>query len=603
MGGFLPRAFIDEVVARSDIVELIKSRYPSLQAKGNEFTACCPFHNEKTPSFTVSPVKQFYHCFGCGAHGTVIDFLINHDNLEFIEAVEELASRAGLQIPEPEQSSSQQSPKSGQYNRKALLNLLEQVSNFYQKQLRSSPQAIEYLKGRGISGETAKKFKLGFIGSGWNNLSEQFGNGKEQQSLLKRAGLLIEKDDGRSYDRFRERVIFPIINGRGQTIGFGGRDIGSVVSGNKVAKYLNSPETELFHKGKELYGLYQARQRTGTQAQKLEQLIVVEGYMDVVSLAEAGVNNAVATLGTATTKEHINLLFRQVSKVVFCFDGDRAGKDAAWKALNTTLPLLEKGREVRFMFLADGEDPDTIVRKQGAEGFIAIVEQAEALSEFLVKKLKEGIDMSAMDGRARFIELALPLIEKIPAGSLQNMLRQRLESESRMTPESLAVDPQSILSKNRDMPTRARGGVKKPSLVRVIIRLLLDNPQLATRVEITSLDNYLDSIPGVALLRQLLELLSANPDITLATILEHWRETKDGKALANLAVMPISFMLTDKDDNDSADNSEFLIREFDDALIKLAEHGVENRLTELTNKERLTDDDKLEMQELLRQKR
>ncbi|NIP82922.1 MAG: DNA primase, partial [Gemmatimonadetes bacterium] len=353
MAGRIPRQFIDDLLSRVDIVDVV-DEYVPLKKGGKDHKACCPFHNEKTPSFTVSADKQFYHCFGCGAHGTAIGFLMEYAHMDFVEAVEDLAARAGLEVPR--EAGSGQREESLQ----PIYDILARASAWYQKQLRQHPEAgsaKDYLKGRGLSGEIAAQFQLGFAPTGWDNLLGAIGATDAERALMARAGLLVDKGGGGFYDRFRGRVIFPILDRRGRTIGFGGR-----VLGDDTPKYLNSPESAIFHKGRELYGLYQARKAAG----KPERLIVVEGYMDVVALAQHGIRNAVATLGTAATEAHLEQLFRVSQDVVFCFDGDEAGRRAAWRALETALPAMHDGRQAFFMFLPEGQDPDSLVRERGA---------------------------------------------------------------------------------------------------------------------------------------------------------------------------------------------------------------------------------------------
>jgi DNA primase len=383
-------------MGRTDIVEVINARVP-LKKAGREYKACCPFHGEKTPSFTVSPNKQFYHCFGCGAHGTALGFLMDFEHLSFPEAVEELASLAGLEVPR------EQSPEGER--RIDLYGLLDAVAGFYRDELKRHAPAVDYLKARGISGTTAATFGLGWAPEAWDAVLKRFGRDEETIRRLATAGLLIERDGGGHYDRFRGRVMFPIRDARGRVIAFGGR-----VLGKDEPKYLNSPETPLFHKGRELYGLYEARQAL----RHIDRLLVVEGYMDVVGLREAGIPWAVATLGTATTPEHLERLFRVTEEVVFCFDGDRAGRQAAWRALENTLPTLGEGRQVRFLFLPEGEDPDSLVRTEGAEAFTARLARALPLSDYLHDELAARVDMDSMDGRARLAELAKPLVAKVP---------------------------------------------------------------------------------------------------------------------------------------------------------------------------------------------
>ena len=419
MGGLIPESFIEELLGRLDIVEVIERHVP-LKRAGREYQACCPFHDEKTPSFTVSPQKQFYHCFGCGAHGSVIGFLMNYEGLEFVDAVEDLARHAGLTVPR--EASRKAQPSAGLYE------VMESAASFYQDQLKNSPEAIDYLKKRGLSGDIAKEFGVGFAPGGWSNLMERLGGDEKKRSLLKRGGLLSEGKSG-AYDKFRHRIMFPIHDRRGRVIGFGGRALD-----DDGPKYLNSPETELFHKGRELYGLYLARK---SQA-KLDQIIVVEGYMDVMALAQFDFRNCVATLGTATTDDQAELLFRAASEVIYCFDGDRAGKKAAWRALEATLPRLREGRQAKFLFLPDGEDPDTMVRGQGVGAFTALLDAAQPLSEFFFDHFTAAVDMASIDGRAKLVELARPQVEKIPPGVFHDMMFSRLEvlAQHRLTWDS-----------------------------------------------------------------------------------------------------------------------------------------------------------------------
>ena len=375
--GRIPREFIDDLLTRADVVDVINARVP-LKKKGREYGACCPFHNEKTPSFTVSPSKQFYHCFGCGVHGSVITFLMEYEHLDFVEAIESLADSMGIIVPR-EQGGKAPSPEQRQRS-KDLFTLLEEASDYYQLQLKSSSQAVDYLKNRQLSGEVCKRFNIGYSLNGWDHTLKHFANNQahhySEQQLVD-SGLVIQKDDGKIYDRYRDRIMFPIRNRKGQVIGFGGR-----VLGDELPKYINSPETTIFHKGRELYGFYEARKNT----QKLDRIIVVEGYMDVIALAQFDISYAVATLGTATTQDHVKQLFRAVPEVIFCFDGDRAGREAAWRALENAMPVMQDGKEIRFLFLPDGEDPDTQVRKIGKEAFEENYQKASSLNAYFIEK-------------------------------------------------------------------------------------------------------------------------------------------------------------------------------------------------------------------------
>src|SRR5690606_37363070 len=407
----LSDAFIDDLLARTDIVEVIHARVP-LKRQGKEYSARCPFHDERSPSFTVSPTKQFYHCFGCGAHGTAISFLMNYDRLEFLDAVDELARRAGIEVPRETRQRNENS------DARELFGALEAAAQFFRRHLAGSDKARAYLDGRGVDEATRERFAIGYAPDGFSALRDALGTDARRMNLLERAGLFSKNDRGNVYDKFRDRVMFPIHDRRGRPIAFGGR----VLDADASPKYLNSPETALFHKGRELYGLWQVRQANS----KIERLVVVEGYMDVVALFEHGVPHAVATLGTATTPDHAELLFRNAPDVFFCFDGDRAGRGAAWKAVESVLPRMRDGRQAFFLFLPDGEDPDTIVRKEGAAGFDARLQQATPLSQFFFDTLSDGIALGTLDGKARLAERAKPLLAQIPDGAFGDLMRQRL---------------------------------------------------------------------------------------------------------------------------------------------------------------------------------
>ena len=409
MAGLIPQDFIDDLIARADIVEVVGRRV-QLRKAGREFKACCPFHDEKTPSFTVSPAKGFYHCFGCGAHGTALGFLMEYDHMSFVEAVESLAQTMGVDVPRSESDK-----PARRYDE--LFSLLDTVARHWQACLKDAPQAVDYVKGRGIDGSTAKRFGIGYAPDGWSNALDKFGKSPEAIERLLATGLIIAKDNGQHYDRFRDRIMFPIRDARGRTIGFGGRTLG-----DGEPKYLNSPETVLFHKGRELYGLYEARQAL----RQIDQLVVVEGYMDAVALARHGIDFAVATLGTATTPEHLNRLFRLTENVCFAFDGDRAGRKAAWRALENALPQIREGRQIRFMFLPEGHDPDSYVNEFGTDAFLEALNKGVALSAFLIDELSGQVDMSTVDGRARLAELARPLVSRIPAGVYRELLVESL---------------------------------------------------------------------------------------------------------------------------------------------------------------------------------
>ncbi|MEQ6342488.1 MAG: DNA primase [Gammaproteobacteria bacterium] len=561
MAGRIPQQFIDELMARVDIVDVIDSRVP-LRKAGSNYTARCPFHDEKTPSFTVSPEKQFYHCFGCGAHGTAIGFLMEYERMDFVEAVQDLAARAGMQVP-------QTAPDSAVVAKgKDLYELLVQASVFYRRQLREHSQArraTDYLKGRGLSGEIVAEFDIGFAPPGWDNLLRAQGGNPASQARLAEAGLLIEKEGGGYYDRFRDRIMFPIRDARGRVIGFGGR-----VLGDDTPKYLNSPETPVFHKGRELYGLYEARKAS----RQLDRLLVVEGYMDVVALAQFGVRNAVATLGTAITREHLERIFRVVPEVIFCFDGDRAGRDAAWRAVQNALPLMSDGRTARFMFLPEGEDPDTLVRKEGQGGFEARIEDSVPLSVFFYTNLTKQADISSMDGRARLVELVRPLLSNVPEGAFKHMMMERLADIARMDSVALAGIVGSGKARAPRRPATApvkHVGSRSP--VRMAIEMLLYKPDLALRAGDARWLSDLD-VPGVHLLAELLELLHAQPHLNVGALLERWRDTKEGHHLATLAQWTPSV-------------SEGVEAEFNGALRCLREQRIDQLVEGLLRKDKL----------------
>lgn len=428
MAGLIPQHFIDDLLARTNIVDVVDSRV-KLKKAGKNYHACCPFHNEKTPSFTVAGDKQFYYCFGCGAKGNAVGFVMEYDNVDFPTAVESLAGALGIEVPKEELSPHQQEQVQ---QRTSLYELMEAASRFYQQQLRFHPErqpSVDYLKNRGLSGKAAKFFNIGFAPQGWDNLKQTLASDEEKHQGLVDAGMLIEKDGGGSYDRFRNRIVFPIRDLRGRTIGFGARTLG-----DEKPKYLNSPETSIFNKGHELYGLYECRQIR----QPLKRFLVVEGYMDVVALHEFGIHYAVATLGTATSETHLQKLFKIAPEVIFCFDGDAAGRRAARRGLDVVLPILEDGQQVRFMFLPDGEDPDSLVRKEGKERFEQRIQNAETIADFLLNTLKSDIDdPGSLDGRARLAKLAAPLIQSIPGIALKSLFWQALAEATRLEQDAL----------------------------------------------------------------------------------------------------------------------------------------------------------------------
>jgi DNA primase len=580
MAGRIAHRFIDELIARADIVELIGARVP-LKRAGREYKACCPFHDEKTPSFWVSPDKQFYHCFGCGAHGTALTFLMEYDRLPFPEAVEDLATRLGLTVEYEAHAGSAAAGAGGGSGAQSeasapslapLYELLARVADFYHANLANNARARAYAAQRGLSPEIIERFHIGYAANSWNDVLRRFGKAEAEQRALVAAGLIIERDTGggteaagagggtggtgggggggggagsRHYDRFRDRLMFPIRDTRGRVIAFGGR----ALDGSEP-KYLNSPETVLFHKGKELYGLYETR----LARRSLTRLLVVEGYMDAVRLHQQGLTFAVATLGTATTPEHVHRAFRLVSELVFSFDGDRAGRAAAWRALQTVLPEARAGREVRFLFLPDGEDPDSLVGREGGERFEARIAAALPLSEYLVAQLSEQADISHADGKARFIALARPLLEKVATGVYRELLLERIAAALQLPAarlaQWLASAPSASSSASPSAPSSAHapasGRSRQPaapgrqvgrgSLVTQAITLVLHFPGAAAavsaqqRAELARVQRS-----GVAVLGELLAQQADQPGLTMAQTLERWRERPEYRRLCELA--------------------------------------------------------------------
>ncbi|AIR69378.1 DNA primase [Dickeya fangzhongdai] len=522
MAGRIPRVFINDLLARTDIVDLIDARV-KLKKQGKNYHACCPFHHEKTPSFTVNGDKQFYHCFGCGAHGNAIDFLMNYDRLEFVESIEELAAMHGLEVPYEAGTGPTQLER---HQRQSLYELMEQLSAFYQHTLNqpAGTPAREYLSRRGLSDEVIRQFAIGCTPPGWDNALKRFGRSSENRTTLTDAGMLVTNDNGRTYDRFRDRVMFPIRDKRGRVIAFGGR-----VMGDGMPKYLNSPETEIFHKGRQLYGLYEAQQKNP----ELKRLLVVEGYMDVVALAQFGIDYAVASLGTSTTADHIQLLFRATDQVVCCYDGDRAGRDAAWRALETALPYLDDGRQLRFMFLPDGEDPDTLVRQEGKTAFEQRIEQAMPLSAFLFDSLLQQVDMSTPDGRAKLSTLALPLIGQVPGETLRLYLRQQLGNKLGLLDDS-QLD--RLLPKAAEQTSSYQPPRLKVTTMRILIGLLVQNPRLSAEVPELALEGVEENkVAGLELFLDLVKTCNESPGMNMGLLLEKYRESKYRKQLETLA--------------------------------------------------------------------
>jgi DNA primase len=590
MAGSIPREFIDEVLAYTDIVELIDSRVP-LKRSGNNHMACCPFHGEKTPSFSVNQSRQFYHCFGCGASGDAIRFLMEYEHLSFVEAIEELAQAAGLTVPKVAYSGEQKQQAPEQFE------LMDQVARYYQHQLRHHPKAGEvqdYVQQRGLSAEVMQTFALGFAPPGYENVLNVIGaNDKVKIQALVDTGMLIEREDAKAsqspwYDRFRERLMFPIRDRRGRTIAFGGR-----ILGDGKPKYLNSPETRLFHKSQELYGLFELKQAL----RKIERILVVEGYMDVVSLAQFDVRYCVATLGTATTSEHLKKLFQLCNEVIFCFDGDRAGREAAWRAMNNALAAIKPGKQARFMFLPEGEDPDTLIRQRGKEGFEAEVERAMSFTEFFFDALMKKVNMSSADADGRLIDEAIPYLKQIEEGGLQASMINKLVRLSGIDKNSIlalmgglesalpTVVKQSISQSRPVVNLRPALQVKSPVTNAVIY--LLQYPELAEIAGDPGRFSTLE-LEDIGILIQLLDLLQNDPHLSTARLLAQWPDEEQAQYLQQLVVEQL--LITDE---------EAIRKEFNAILQLLTRQFQQQRLNLLERKERLQGLTEQEKQEYL----
>ena len=521
MAGRIPQGFIDDLLARADIVEVIDSYVP-LRKAGKDHQALCPFHEEKTPSFTVSQNKQFYHCFGCGAGGTVITFIMEYNGLGFVEALEDLAGRYGLEIPRE----AGYQPASNQHDE--LYELLEQAAKFYQGQLHENDgRAIDYLKKRGISGAVIKDYEIGYAPPGWKNLGNALGKSAAAKTRLVEAGMIVRRDTEGFYDHFRDRIMFPIRDQRGRMIGFGGR-----VLGEDIPKYMNTPETPLFHKGRELYGLYHARRKN----KQPERLYIVEGYMDVIALAQNGVANAVATMGTAATENHLEKLYRVADQIIFCFDGDEAGKKAAWRALEITVPQLREGRQALFNFMPEGDDPDSFIREHGAEQFRSD-KNIVPLSDFLLDSIKSRTGTSTREGRANFLDLIVPYLAKMPDSGLRVLLTQEVAGIAQIDSEGV----HKLLQEHRSGATQRRPGLprsrqqrERTADISAIVSYILNKPELAMLVEDAAELSGI-TVPGVEFLTELVTLVHSNPEITCAGIIEHWRGSRYEQRLNELA--------------------------------------------------------------------
>jgi DNA primase len=585
MAGRIPKDFIDDLVARSDIVEVIDSRV-RLKKAGRNYQACCPFHNEKSPSFTVSQDKQFYHCFGCGAHGNVISFMIEYDRLEFPEAVEELASFYSLEVPR-EKSSFNRPPVDRQQQQDDY-QLMEHVARFFAHQLKNhskSDAAVEYLKSRGLSGEIVKEFGIGYAPPEWDSVLTKFGKTPQLQQQLLDLKLITQNDNGKRFDFFRDRIMFPIRDKRGRVIGFGGR-----VLGQGEPKYLNSPETRIFHKGYELYGFYQARQAHRT----LEQVLIVEGYMDVVALGQFGINFAVASLGTATTPEHIQMLFRATPSVICCYDGDRAGKEAAWRALENALPYLKDGVEMKFLFLPDGEDPDTMVRQVGEEKFKEKFSEALSLKQFMFQNLLKKHQINTEQGKAALSAEGQALIDKIQGEQQKLLLNEELDrfTGKDVYSRDLKRDVQQANQKGQQSRSSAyKITPTNASPIRLMIRLLLEFPKLASdckEVQPLSLSGL--ALPGLELLLELHTYCIEHANKNTGQILEHYREHPQIGQLSKLVMWEHHI------------EEQNLSSVYRDCFTKLIDKKLKGRIDELLAKSRLqklSDEEKQELQLLM----
>jgi DNA primase len=582
----IPQSFIQDLLNRVDIVDVIEGHVP-LKKAGANYIACCPFHGEKTPSFTVSPTKQFYHCFGCGAHGTAVSFMMEYVGVDFIEAINDLASRVGIQVPAPEKkeydgvSGFRVSGENKESSSQNMFEAMSAIKKFYKDQLKCSERGISYLKKRGLTGETAARFGIGYSPAGWQNLAEIFPD--YESPILVKIGMVKENEEKKRYDRFRDRIMFPILNLKGKVVGFGGR-----VIEKDEPKYLNSPETTLFEKGQELYNLFAAR-RAIRDAKKV---LVVEGYMDVVVLSQYGIEYAVATLGTATTPRHVQKLLRQTDNIVFCFDGDDAGRKAAWRALENSLAQFVDGKNVGFLFLPDGEDPDSYVQKFGKDSFEGLIDQALPLSVFLFQRLSEGINLQTSEGRTKLVENSKPLLAQITAPILSLMLIKRLAELSGINQEEL----ENLLQIKRvSLPSR-RGRILRPSPMspcRWLIQVLLHDPGYSAKLDRELLSKYIENSDEMAALLSLIEFIDAHPVIgentAIPSAITYFHNSPHRELLEKAESATLSW-----------DNEIDLEAEFNGAFARLQEMQRKQRMTKLQNKSLsiLTSDEKKELQRL-----
>ncbi len=627
MAGLIPNDFIDTLLDRTDIIEVIGHRI-DLKKKGKDHWACCPFHHENSPSFSVNASKQFYYCFGCGASGTAVKFLQEYDNLSFVEAIEELARSAGIEVPREEVS---EKSKQRQQQRRTLYDLMGSCADYYAHQLYQHPNATDvqqYVLDRGLSPEIVQTYQIGFAPQGWDNLIQHFRSEPTNRALLK-TGMLTQNEQGRVYDRFRHRLMFPIRDIKGRVIAFGGR----VMTPDEKPKYLNSPETPIFHKGQELYGLYEARKAL----KDFDNIIIVEGYMDVVALAQHGVKNAVATLGTATSEMHVQRLFKLSSEIVFCFDGDNAGRRAAVRALSNTLSELKDGLQARFLFLPEGEDPDSLVRKEGFTGFMQRVKKAQSLPDFLFQHLQTQADISRLDGKAKLASIAQGWIDKVPEGFIKQLLYSQLSSlvglsveqiQSNYTPAQPVIeppepppqadywmpDPIDTYSNEDHYPQRPRNSHYDASGKKLNVRIgfvhralawLIRFPMLAEQVNLATI-RKLPAQEDHLLLAKVIELLQNAPKKDVYFAFDYLCQHGLRETLAPIAAS--DYLWLEAANEDHQDEKEFARRELEKIITALTHRAPDDEYESLKKRlnERdpsLTDTDKQRYRELLKQRK
>ena len=572
----IPQDFIDDLIERADVSEVIGKRV-EIKKAGKEYKACCPFHNEKTPSFTVSPEKGFYHCFGCGAHGTALGFLMDYERLTFVEAIEELAKMVGIPVPKTKED------RVVNKENNDLKSLLSRVSKHYEKNLKESTIAIEYFKSRGIDGETARHYALGFAKKSYDDILKNFGKTDKDRKQLLACGLLTEKDDGGYFDKFRNRVMFPIRNNRGEVVGFGGR-----VITDEEPKYLNSPETILFKKGELLYSLFESKKSIAES----NSAIIVEGYTDVIGLYQFGVGNSLATLGTATTGNHINKIFRISDQIIFCFDGDDAGRKAAEKAMKLCLPLVRKNKEAYFLILED-EDPDEFIRKHGHKQFEARLATAKSTDEFLISICNENSDITSVKGKANAIENAMALINTIQDGIYKDLMVEKIASEYNLSLEKLVTYAPSEKITRKAIRTNTQRNKpaylkNRPSLINQAIRILLHKPELGKMIDLNNQFKHLDQ-KGINVLKEIIQLIHAKDSIKLATIIEHFQDQKLQRYLSQLAM------------DEGLINKNEMLSEFNDITQRLNIQDLRKEMTiliEQAKNKSLNDQDTSRLKEL-----